>query len=164
VNQTPSDRGWLQALRRWLASTPQRTFVLYPLLVVAFELVARHGRPEIVPWGVPLLVWGYLQYRLVGHYRMRRAHGGPGIDVPPEHIITTGPYAWVRNPMYLGHLIFMTGLAITFQSWPARALLVFHIVWFHRRVLDDEARLETLFGSEYRDYKARVKRWLPGLF
>lgn len=164
MNQRSANRGGLQTLCGWLASTPRRTFVLYPLLIVAFELVARHGRLEIVPWGTPLLVWGYLQYRLVGRYRMRLARGGPGIDVAPERIIATGPYAWVRNPMYLGHLIFMTGLAVTFRSWPAVALLVFHVVWFHRRVLDDEAHLEALFGSEYRDYKARVKRWLPGLF
>ena len=152
-----------QPLRRWLTSTPQRTFVLYPLLVIVFELAVHHGRIDIVPWGVPLLLWGYLQYLLVGRYRIRLARGGPGIDVPPERIIAAGPYAYVRNPMYLGHLIFMAGLAITFRSWPAVALLAFHVVWFHRRVLEDEARLEALFGREYRDYKARVKRWLPGI-
>jgi protein-S-isoprenylcysteine O-methyltransferase Ste14 len=63
--------------------------------------------------------------------------------------------------MYLGHLIFMAGLAITFRSWAAVALLVFHIFWFQRRVVEDEARLEALFGAEYAAYKRRVKRWIP---
>jgi hypothetical protein len=40
-----------------------------------------------VPWGVPLLAWGYLQYLLVGGYRLPRAGGSPGMDVPPQRII-----------------------------------------------------------------------------
>ena len=74
-----------------------------------------------------------------------------------------GPYRYIRNPMYLGHLIFMLGLAITFASWLALALLAFHVVWFHSRVLKDEANLEARFGAPYRDYKSRVKRWIPGV-
>jgi protein-S-isoprenylcysteine O-methyltransferase Ste14 len=61
--------------------------------------------------------------------------------------------------MYLGHLIFMLGLAITFKSWPAVALLLFHLYWFDTRVRMDEAHLEARFGAPYRDYKKRVKRW-----
>jgi protein-S-isoprenylcysteine O-methyltransferase Ste14 len=65
--------------------------------------------------------------------------------------------------MYLGHLIFMLGLAVTFSSWLALALLIFHAVWFHRRVLRDEGSLEARFGAPYRAYKAQVTRWIPGL-
>lgn len=150
------------SLRRWLARTPNRIFFIYPLIVVAFEL-ALHGKLSVVPWGVPLLIWGYVQYRLVGRYRGQHGAGGPGIDVPPQRIVTDGPYAYVRNPMYLGHLIFMLGVALTLRSWLALALFAFHAVWVHRRVLADEARLTALFGSEYTDYQARVKRWLPGV-
>jgi protein-S-isoprenylcysteine O-methyltransferase Ste14 len=66
--------------------------------------------------------------------------------------------------MYLGHLIFMLGLAVTFWSWLALILLAVNAIWFHRRVLDDEARLLKLFGTQYADYQTRVKRWIPGLF
>jgi len=66
--------------------------------------------------------------------------------------------------MYLGHLIFMAGLAITFRSLPGAALVAFHIVWFHCHVLEDERRLEEIFGAQYTRYKARVKRWIPGAF
>ena len=100
----------------------------------------------------------------VGNYRLRLGRGGPGIDVPPENIVAQGPYKYIRNPMYLGHLIFMLGLALAFRSWPAAALFAFHIVWFQLRVIADEARLETLFGAAYMDYKARVKRWIPGVY
>ena len=78
--------------------------------------------------------------------------------------MTEAPYRYTRNPMYLGHLIFMAGLAVSFNSWLASALLAFHAVWFHRRVLKDEARLESRFGSPYLAYKSQVKRWIPGVF
>lgn len=159
----PAQARQRRSLRRWLKSTSRRTFVLYPAAVVLFELVVNRGRLAVVPWGVPFLAWGYLQYRWVGQYRSRLGGGGPGLDRPPERIVTEGPYGFVRNPMYLGHLIFMAGLALTFRSWLAAALLAFHVVWFDRRVRADEARLEHLFGDEYRAYSARVKRWIPGL-
>jgi protein-S-isoprenylcysteine O-methyltransferase Ste14 len=152
-----------RTLKRWLKSTSNRTFIVYPLCVIAFELVLNNGFLSIVPWGVPLLVWGYAQHLMVGRYRTRLGGGGPGISVPPDRIVAEGPYRCVRNPMYLGHLIFMLGLAITFWSWAALALFAFHVVWFHRRVLEDEARLDARFGPAYAEYKARVKRWVPGI-
>ena len=146
---------------RWFQRTPVHTFVMSPLLVVAFELALNHGRITVMPWGAPLLVWGYLQYRFVGSYRLPRAGGTPGMDAMPEQIIVAGPYRYTRNPMYLGHLIFMAGLVLTFQSWFALLLLVARAIWFHRRVLHDETRLEKAFGAEYSAYRAQVKRWVP---
>lgn len=152
-----------QRLQRWLGRTPVQTFILCPLAVAAFELALHRGRLSIVPWGVPLLAWGYLQYLLVGRYRLPRSGGSAGMEVPPERIITAGPYRYTRNPMYLGHLIFLAALAVFFWSWFALILLVLRAAWFHRRVLHDEARLESIFGDEYRTYRARVKRWIPGV-
>jgi protein-S-isoprenylcysteine O-methyltransferase Ste14 len=100
----------------------------------------------------------------VGSFRVARGGGAPGLDVPPDRIVDYGPYAYVRNPMYLGHLIFMLGLAITFYSLPALFLLAFHFVWFDRRVRRDERHLEQRFGADYVAYMARVKRWIPGFF
>lgn len=153
---------WQQVIR-WVKSTPNRTFILFPLVVLVFEAARRGGTPPLQPWGVIFLLWGYLQYRLVGRDRRARGGGGPGIEEPPDRIVSDGAYAYLRNPMYLGHLIFMLGLAITFWSWLALALLLFHAGWFHVRVLRDEARLELRFGESYREYKKRVKRWIPGL-
>ena len=153
----------VHTLRSFLARTPVRTFVIYPLGVIAFELVIRRGDLVFVPWGTLLLAWGYLQYRLTGRCRVRHGGGGPGITVPPDRLVTDGLYAYTRNPMYLGHLIFMLGLAVTFRSWAALALLAINTTWFHRRVLDDEARLRKQFGPQYLDYQQRVKRWIPGV-
>jgi protein-S-isoprenylcysteine O-methyltransferase Ste14 len=148
---------------RWLASTSNRTFVLWPVALVCAEAALQGGFPRIEIWALPLLAWGYLQYYLVGRYRLREGGGGPGVSVPPERLVTGGPYRWCRNPMYLGHLIFLAGLALALQSWLAAAVLAAHLVWFDQRVRADEARLIALFGDPYRGYLARVKRWIPGL-
>jgi protein-S-isoprenylcysteine O-methyltransferase Ste14 len=148
---------------RWLSSTSSRTFVLWPVLLVCAEAAIQAGVPRIEIWALPLLVWGYLQYYLVGRYRLHEGGGGPGISVPPERLVTGGPYRWCRNPMYLGHLIFLAGLALALRSWLAAAVLAFHVAWFHRRVKGDEARLVAFFGAPYREYVERVKRWIPGL-
>jgi len=160
--QAMTSKGFGASLR-WLKQTPGQTFVLCPLAVIAAELVLHGGRLVFVPWGCLLLAWGYLQYRLVGGYRRPRAGGAWGMDVPPDRIVDTGPYRYTRNPMYLGHLIFMLGLAVTFWSWFALVLLAARAVWFHRRVLHDEERLEARFGADYAAYCKRVSRWIPGV-
>jgi protein-S-isoprenylcysteine O-methyltransferase Ste14 len=151
--------GW-----RWLQSTSNRTFVLYPSAIIAYELLVHQGALEFQPLAVTLLVWGYLQYKLAGRYRLRHGSGGPGLSVPPLRLCTDGPYRWVRNPMYLGHLIFLAGLALTFKSWAGAVLLALNALWFDRRVRDDESRLARIFGNDYHAYAARVKRWLPGFY
>jgi protein-S-isoprenylcysteine O-methyltransferase Ste14 len=109
--------------------------------------------------GLILLLWGYAQYRWSGLYRTRHGGGGPGLDNPPQRLVTTGIYRYTRNPMYTGHLIFMAGLAVTFQSAAALALLAFHVWWFNRRIADDETHVRALFGTEYDAYARLVKRW-----
>ena len=153
----------VQRILHWVRRTPVQTFILCPLAVLVFELVLHLGAPTVVPWGAPLLLWGYLQYRLVGSYRLPLAGGSPGMDVPPQRVISLGPYRFTRNPMYLGHLIFLLGLALTFWSWFAVVILGGRALWFHRRVLQDEQRLEGIFGAEYAAYRGRVKRWIPGI-
>lgn len=154
----------MKRLRRWLKGTSNRTFVLWPLLLAAVEAAWQRGWPAIEPWGLPLLAWGYLQYKLVGRFRLREGGGGPGVSVPPERIVDYGPYRRVRNPMYLGHLVFFAGLALTFRSWVGLAVFVFHLFWFDRRVAEDEERLAALFGEPYAAYRRRTARWIPGLW
>ncbi len=150
-------------MRNRLGSTSFRTFLLYPVIVVAWELALNRGTLRFEPVFLPLLAWGYLQYHLIGKYRIRLGGGGPGMDTPPERLVTSGPFAWCRNPMYLGHMIFLAGLTLTLRSELAAAITVATIVWFQFRVLRDERRLAERFGQPYLDYKARVRRWIPGL-
>lgn len=149
---------------RLLQSTSFRTFLLYPAIVVAWELLYNHGRLRLEPGFLPLLAWGYLQYRLVGRYRIRLGGGGPGMDTPPERLVVSGPFAWCRNPMYLGHVIFLLGLTLSLRSELAAAITLATMVWFQFRVARDEKRLRERFGQPYVDYSGRVKRWIPFVY
>ena len=153
-----------QNLVRFLSRTPVRTFLVYPMATLCWEWIIHGGRIEVNFWFLPLMVWGYLQYRLCGKYRMARGGGGPGPDVPGERLVSTGLYAYTRNPMYLGHIIFLTGLTLTLRSWLAALITVAVAIWFHFRVLADEQNLSVTLGPSYVAYTKSVKRWLPGLF
>jgi len=149
---------------RFLRRTPIRTFLIYPVIVVTWELIWNEGSLNFEPVFLPLLLWGFFQYRLCGLYRMKHGGGGPGLETPPERLVSTGPYAYSRNPMYLGHIIFLTGLTLTLQSWFAAAITVAVAIWFHSRVLGDEKKLRKRLGKPYIDYTNSVKRWIPGVF
>ena len=148
---------------RFLERTPLRTFVVYPLLVIGSETLRRRRFEIASPRYLPLLAWGYLQYRLTGDYRQRQRAGARGFDKPPDRLLQTGPYAYTRNPMYLGHLLFLLGLALSFRSPLGWLLWLANLPWFHRRVLDDERRLQEKFGAEFASYCGRVRRWIPYL-
>jgi protein-S-isoprenylcysteine O-methyltransferase Ste14 len=148
----------------FLRRTPVRTFLVYPLVVLAWELLIHGGSIKVNPWFVPLMIWGYLQYRLCGDYRTKHGGGGPGPDIPGERLVSTGLYAYTRNPMYLGHIIFLSGLSLALGSWLAGLITICVAIWFHFRVLSDEANLARSLGPPYLAYMQRVKRWIPGVF
>ena len=154
----------MRSVGRLLQGSPFRTFLLYPAIVVAWELLLNQGQLRLEPWFLPLLAWGYLQYRLVGRYRIRLGGGGPGMDTPPERLVVSGPFAWCRNPMYLGHIIFLLGLTLSLRSELGAVITAATVVWFQFRVARDEKRLRERFGQPYVDYSGRVKRWIPFLY
>jgi steroid 5-alpha reductase family enzyme len=146
-------------VRLSLSSTSTRTFVAVPALVLAEQALAR--RPLQLRW-LPLALWGYAQYKLSGNYRLARAGGPPGQSQGfPEKILDSGPYAVTRNPMYLGHLIFLGALVAITRSPVATAVLTALVPWFDDRAAHDEQRLTARFGDEYTAYRDRVPRWMP---
>jgi protein-S-isoprenylcysteine O-methyltransferase Ste14 len=80
----------------------------------------------------------------------------------PERLVTGGPYALTRNPMYLGHLLYVAGLTLATRSPLALAAAGGLLPWFGKRARTDERRLLERFGTDYLDYCGRVPRWLPG--
>jgi len=149
---------------RFISRTPVRTFILYPIIAALWEFLINGRVLEVFPLYAPLMLWGYLQYHLCGRYRCQHGGGGPGLETPPERLVATGPYAYTRNPMYLGHIIFLIGLTLTLKSWLAAMITAGVAIWFHRRVLGDEQELRGRLGQPYVDYMNSVKRWIPGLF
>jgi protein-S-isoprenylcysteine O-methyltransferase Ste14 len=80
---------------------------------------------------------------------------------PTMAIVDTGPYRFTRNPIYLGMVLGLVGLAIAFNTlWLLLALLPFALVIRYGVIAREEVYLERKFGDVYRGYRARVRRWL----
>jgi protein-S-isoprenylcysteine O-methyltransferase Ste14 len=79
----------------------------------------------------------------------------------PTAFITEGPYAFTRNPMYLGLAAALLGFALFFGS-PAMLLapVLFYLAIDRMLIPHEEATMERVFGEQYADYKRRVQRWL----
>jgi protein-S-isoprenylcysteine O-methyltransferase Ste14 len=84
------------------------------------------------------------------------------IELKKEHqLIRSGPYAIVRHPIYSGFMLATLGTAIAFGEWSA--LLAFGLIvvaWGYKATLEERALTEK-FGTEYEDYRRRVKRLVP---
>lgn len=154
---------WFKAIVKFLKSTPNRSFIIYPITVLLWEYFARDGKLAIETCYLVLMVWGYGQYRFCGKYRTKIGGGGPGLEKPPERLVTSGIYRYTRNPMYLGHIIFLIGLTLTLKSFLAALITLGTAIWFHFRVVGDERRLIDLFGAPYLEYMKQAKRWIPGV-
>jgi protein-S-isoprenylcysteine O-methyltransferase Ste14 len=80
---------------------------------------------------------------------------------PATAVVDSGPYRFTRNPIYLGMVLGLTGLAIAFGNlWLLMMLVPFVLVIRYGVVAREEAYLERKFGDGYRRYRARVRRWL----
>jgi protein-S-isoprenylcysteine O-methyltransferase Ste14 len=76
-------------------------------------------------------------------------------------LVTTGIYRWTRNPVYLGFFLLYGGIGVAALSpWILILLLPLVVTIRYGVVAREEAYLERRFGDFYRDYKARVRRWL----
>ena len=80
---------------------------------------------------------------------------------PVRALVTTGIHGWSRNPIYVGMFLLYAGIGIAARSpWVLVLALPLVIILRYVVVAREEAYLERRFGDAYRDYKARVRRWL----
>jgi protein-S-isoprenylcysteine O-methyltransferase Ste14 len=80
---------------------------------------------------------------------------------PTRALVTTGIHAWTRNPIYLGMFLVYAGISLAARSpWALIFVLPLAFTIRYGVVAREEAYLERRFGGAYRDYKARVRRWL----
>lgn len=105
--------------------------------------------------GVTLMVSCVLTFALVGR-------GTPAPFDPPRRLVVSGPYRFVRNPMYIGADLALAGAAVYYQAITLWAyLLLFATVTHAFVVLYEEPTLRRLFGDDYLLYSSRVNRWIP---
>jgi protein-S-isoprenylcysteine O-methyltransferase Ste14 len=107
--------------------------------------------------GVPGLVDSFARFAVQGL-------GTPAPIAPPQHLVVTGLYRHVRNPMYVSVLAVILGQAILFADW--RLIPYGALFWLacHLFVLThEEPTLAAMFGAQYESYRANVPRWAPRL-
>lgn len=146
-------------------------FVYLSLFAVASLLVDKHLRfPKLLPTSlnivvsVPILAIG-LFLNLWSTLHFIKAKGTPVRFNPPPKLVTTGPYAHVRNPQGISWFIIFFGLGFLLRSislvFIFTPLFVLVSVFNLKRI--EEPGLENRFGKEYIEYKKGVPMFIPRL-
>lgn len=105
--------------------------------------------------GVPGLVDAFARFALQGL-------GTPAPIAPPRHLVVTGLFRFVRNPIFIAVVAIILGQALLLADW--RLVVYGALLWllFHVQVVAyEEPTLARTFGSEYEAYRAAVPRWIP---
>jgi protein-S-isoprenylcysteine O-methyltransferase Ste14 len=148
-------------------------------LVVAPGTVAVYVPWLISGWHVAPPLLGFLPFRILGALMIAaglpvlldpfvrfaiQGLGTPAPVAPPQRLVVTGLYRYVRNPMYVAVALLVLGQGLVFGS--VRLLEYGVIVWlafYAFVVFYEEPKLRHQFGKEYEQFCARVPRWVPRL-
>ena len=77
-------------------------------------------------------------------------------------LISTGPFEWVRNPLYIGNLALWVGFTLSAGPvWLLPPIVVLLAIEYHAIVRWEEGLLDARLGETYRGYASRVPRWMP---
>jgi protein-S-isoprenylcysteine O-methyltransferase Ste14 len=117
--------------------------------------IARVLGAALIVAGLPILLDSFARFALQGL-------GTPAPVMPPERLVVTGFYRYVRNPIYVAVTALVAGQGLLFGS--ITVLEYGAIVWagFFLFVLAyEEPALGEQFADEYKRYRANVRRWLP---
>ena len=160
--------------KRRMLTTPLAVLVFFGLIVLfVFASLWIDKRLPFLHFGLTwwslgvsifmlVLGWLIMFWPVIAFFRAR---GTPVPFNPPPKLITTGLYAYVRNPMLLGMFIFLLGLGILLGS--LSLVFIFTPLFVVLNVLYlkaiEERELERKFGDEYLEYKRRVPMFIPRL-
>src|SRR5579864_9279859 len=134
-----------------------------PWLVTHWRFVApfygvaalRYVGVAMILAALPVTIDSFMRFALQGG-------GTPAPIRPPEHLVVTGLYRYVRNPMYVAATTMIVGQALLFGSW--RLIEYAAIVWLIAHlfvIVYEEPTLRKTYGAEYEHYSAAVPRWIP---
>lgn len=144
--------------------------VMPPLVFLGYligTLVLNWYVPFPTPWVTPLRVVGGLAviagFLLSGSAlsQMAKVHTSPDPHQPVTALVTSGPYRFTRNPIYLGFFLIYLGFTLLAGTlWGLIAspflLLTITIVVIHA----EETYLDGKFGEQYKEYRSRVRQWI----
>jgi protein-S-isoprenylcysteine O-methyltransferase Ste14 len=131
-----------------------------PLTLTGIAPPEMYGVPQVIGGiitigGGALALWCIWTFVVVGK-------GTPAPFDPPRRLVIRGPYAFVRNPMYIGAGLALVGAALFYQSLALLAYAAFFLLVAHLFVLlYEEPTLRGTFGADYESYCHEVGRWSP---
>ena len=160
---------------RQVESVASRASHIIPLIVAFLLLAPRHlpgnflGQ-QIVPWndafypiGVVLVAAG-LFFSCWARYVLGRNWSGI-VTVKDDHeLIRTGPYRYVRHPIYTGLLLAFVGCTVAIDEWRGVLAVVIAYVSFWRKSLLEEQWMIDTFGDAYRRFRSEVPALIPNPF
>jgi protein-S-isoprenylcysteine O-methyltransferase Ste14 len=144
---------------------PATAFPVPSAALVALQLAALAALA--LPWGRDWHDWGWpplAAAALLGAWTLRHNQlGNFGVMPEPKphaQLVTSGPYSYVRHPIYLAVLLFGAGMLVGWRSW--QHLLAFAVlcVVLHFKADREEALMSARFPG-YAAYRARTKRLIP---
>jgi protein-S-isoprenylcysteine O-methyltransferase Ste14 len=140
-----------------------RSYTPIPFLL-AILILAKPSPASLLGGFAVTLLGEFLRFWAVSHAGgSTRTTGEAGAGV---ELITHGPFAYVRNPLYLGNFLIALGFCIMAAAWMPWMLLVFSALFglqYGLIISLEEERLRQHFGKIYEDYLAQVPRFLPRL-
>lgn len=102
--------------------------------------------------GVALMVWAIAAFR--AHQTSVVPHQ------TPARIITSGPFARTRNPIYLGDVMVLLGATLWLGIWPGLVVIpIFVLILMRRFIAPEEVRMKESFGAEFDRFTEKTPRW-----
>lgn len=82
-----------------------------------------------------------------------------------KQLASTGPYALVRHPLYLGNFLILIGFALAAANlYVWIAVIVFFLIWYPAAISYEDSKLESIFADEWRDWSKNIRAIIPGRF
>ena len=139
-------------------------FYFYTVFAAAFDLptisTQRFFESEVIAWFGVFLCFGSVVLFLLSLVSFGKSFR-VGIDIDhPDKLVTTGVFAFSRNPLYVAFSSVLLGQLLVFPNWIVLVYLVAGIWLIHRQVLREEEFLRKQYGQEYAEYCHRVRRYL----
>lgn len=82
-----------------------------------------------------------------------------------KQLATTGPYALVRHPLYLGNFLILIGFTIACANWYVTiGVILFFLIWYPAAIAYEDSKLENIFEDEWRAWSKNIRAIIPGRF
>lgn len=140
-----------------------RSFLYLPPFVVMIITFYNEMEDDFIIWplGIAIIFIGFLIRLWATKHIGRRTSL---MRKKGKILVKTGPYAIVRNPLYIGNIIIATGLSILSELiWLTPFVMLYFFALYHFVILYEEKRLSERWGDEYLAYFNKVPRWIPRL-